>query len=53
MARFNLEARGEAFDIFNHPNFLDPNSAFGSTLFGRITAAREGRDIQLGAKLNF
>jgi hypothetical protein len=51
--RFNLEVRGEAFDVFNHPNFLDPNSAFGSTLFGRISSAREGRDVQLGAKLNF
>jgi hypothetical protein len=51
--RFALEIRGEAFNIFNHPNFLDPNSAFGSALFGRITSAREGRDIQVAAKLIF
>ena len=51
--RFNLQFRAEAFNVFNHANFLDPNTAFGSALFGRITSAREPRDIQLGLKLIF
>ena len=51
--RANFELRGESFNVLNHAQFLDPNSAFGSALFGRITSAREPRDIQIGAKLIF
>jgi hypothetical protein len=51
--RFKMEFRAEAYNIFNHPNFNDPNTAAGSALFGVITSARTPRDIQLALKLIF
>ena len=52
--RFNLQLRGEALNITNHPN---PNG-FGSTnitstLFGQITSFRAPRRIQISMKLTF
>jgi hypothetical protein len=52
--RFNLQLRGEGFNLPNHPN----PSGFGSTnntstLFGQITSFRAPRRIQIGAKLTF
>jgi hypothetical protein len=46
--------RGEASNVFNHPN----PSLFGSlsnisTLFGTVTTYRDPRIIQLGAKFYF
>ena len=34
-------------------NFLNPNSSLQSTAFGRITAARDPRIMQIAAKLYF
>ncbi|HVA71645.1 MAG TPA: TonB-dependent receptor [Candidatus Limnocylindrales bacterium] len=58
--RFNLQFRAEAFDVFNHPNFGDPNLSLGSSSFGVITSTRFGaadfgssRQIQLALKLQF
>jgi len=56
-----LQIRGEAFNIANHPNFLQPNGAFvpgtnglnSSSTFGTITAARDPRTIQIAMKLIF
>ena len=52
--------RTEFFDIFNHPNFGNPNLAVGSGNFGRITSTRftqgdfgSSRQIQFGLKLQF
>ncbi len=52
--RFRFQIRGEASNVLNHAN---PNT-FGSTnntstLFGTITAYRDPRIIQLGAKFYF
>lgn len=52
--RFRFQLRGEAENVFNHAN----PSTFGSlsnasTLFGTVTAFRDPRIIQLGAKLYF
>ena len=49
----NLELRGEAFNIFNHPNFDLPNTIADSAQFGRIFSAGAARQIQLGLKLTF
>jgi hypothetical protein len=54
-----LQLRAEAFNVFNHPNFRNPNTGFvpnasganGSASFGTITSANNGRAIQLAAHL--
>lgn len=58
--RLNTEFRAEAFDIFNHPNFGNPNLSVGSSTFGTITSTRfpptdfgSSRQIQLALKLLF
>jgi len=58
--RINSEFRAEFFDIFNHPNFGNPNLTFPSSTFGEITSTRfptgdfgSSRQIQLALKLEF
>jgi len=58
--RINTEFRAEFFDIFNHPNFGDPNLVFGQSTFGLISSTRfptgdfgSSRQIQLALKLQF
>ena len=66
--RFNLEVRGEAFQITNSPQFANPASAnpqasLTSATFGYVTSTLGsgsgvngtggGRAIQLGAKVTF
>ncbi len=53
----SLELSGEAFNLFNHTNFLNPVSTtggnIGSASFGRITGALEPRLIQITARYQF
>jgi hypothetical protein len=51
--RFNLELRGESFNLTNSPQFSNPDVTLGDANFGYITGASGGRVIQLGAKLSF
>jgi hypothetical protein len=51
--QFRFQFRVEAFNLFNHVNPSTLNSAFANTDFGQITAARDNRQLQLGAKLYF
>ena len=58
--RIGTEFRAEAFDIFNHPSFGDPNLNFGSATFGVITSTRfptgdfgSSRQLQFALKLIF
>jgi Carboxypeptidase regulatory-like domain/TonB dependent receptor-like, beta-barrel len=58
--RMNLQFRTEAFDVFNHPNFGNPNLNPQSSSFGRITSTRfptgdfgSARQLQLSLKLQF
>jgi hypothetical protein len=49
--RFRIGA--EFFNIFNHPNFSAVGSVYGSPTYGNITAALDGRHIQVSARLTF
>ncbi|MEO8735498.1 MAG: carboxypeptidase regulatory-like domain-containing protein [Edaphobacter sp.] len=51
--RITLKARVEAFNLFNHPNFLGPNASFASSSFGQITSASDPRILQAAVKLSF
>jgi hypothetical protein len=56
--RFNLEARGEAFNIFNHANWnnsttVQPIVSISSSTFGQITSFSPPRIIQLAMKFRF
>jgi Carboxypeptidase regulatory-like domain/TonB dependent receptor-like, beta-barrel len=48
-----LQFRAEMFNVFNTPNFEQPNIFLGTPGFGRILSARDGREIQFGLKLLF
>ena len=45
-----FQFRGELFNAFNQVNYAPPLSTVGSAGFGTITAARSGRNVQLGLK---
>ena len=50
----NLQAKAEAFNLFNHPNFGLPNTTVDSTTtFGTITTAQAQRQIQLSLRVSF
>jgi len=52
IGRLNTTFRAETFNLFNHANFLPPNSAYGSTGFGEHTTARSGRIMQFSLKIS-
>jgi hypothetical protein len=51
--RATLHIRGEAFNLFNHPNFGGLNANISSSTFGRLQSARDGRILQASMKLTF
>jgi hypothetical protein len=51
--RYRVQFRAEMFNAFNHPNFGDPNTAFGTKTFGQISSAAPGRVIQFALKFYF
>jgi hypothetical protein len=48
-----LQLRVEAFNVFNHAQFLNPSGEFNSSTFGIVTSARDPRILQLGVKFAF
>jgi hypothetical protein len=48
-----IQLRGEAFNVFNHTNFRTINTNVTQAAYGQVTAVRDPRIIQLGAKFNF
>ncbi len=48
-----LQFRAEATNAFNIVNLNEPNQTVGNSNFGRITSARDMRQIQLGLRLSF
>lgn len=52
--RANVQFRAEAFNAFNTPLFNGPNTAFGSSNFGKITSqANFPRYLQLGLHITY
>ena len=66
--RFNLEFRAEAFNLFNHPNFVGAfapsgqpagasystlTTALNSSTFGQINGAYDPRILQFAMKFYF
>lgn len=52
--RLHLQLRGEFFNATNTARFRDPNTSFGNSSFGVISAqANSPRQAQLGARLTF
>jgi hypothetical protein len=54
--RTRVQLRLEAYNVFNHTNFANPNGDVNSSNFGRISALRRNtnpRQVQLGAKFFF
>ena len=51
--RHRVQARVEAFNVWNQARFLQPNGTIGTAPFGQITAAEDGRIIQLAVKYSF
>lgn len=49
----SLEFRFEAFNIWNHAQFVNPGGGFGSGLFGVVSQARDARIMQAGLKFLF
>jgi len=52
----NLQFRAEALNVLNHGNWANPNTLFGSALFGKVTGLQTGnqsRIIQLALHLEF
>jgi hypothetical protein len=48
-----LMFRFEMFNALNEPQFGNPNVSFGSSTFGQISSAQDGRTMQLAAKYSF
>jgi hypothetical protein len=48
-----IDFRAEAFNIFNHPNFNNPNSSMGSLQRGQLQSAFDPRIIQFALKFIF
>ena len=48
-----LQLRFEAFNVFNHAQFMNPTGEINSSSFGLVTGARAPRILQVGAKFLF
>jgi hypothetical protein len=54
----NLQLRGEAFNVLNHPNWstvctVATDAGCTGGTFGQVTAAHDARILQLGGKVSF
>jgi hypothetical protein len=48
-----LQLRLEAFNVFNHAQFINPSGEINNGTFGFVTSARDPRILQIGVKFGF
>jgi hypothetical protein len=46
-----VQLRVEAFNALNHPQFFGVSQNLANSNFGVVTAARDGRIVQLGMRV--
>jgi hypothetical protein len=51
--RSSFDLRGEAFNLFNHVNYMAPNSNVSNSTFGSITGYFPPRQLQVAGKISF
>ena len=52
--RFRVQFRAESFNLFNHPQFGQPNATIGSGSVGQITSTvGNPRQLQLALRVMF
>ncbi len=51
--RMALQVRAEFFNIFNHTEFLEPDTNISSGTFGQVTSTYPARVIQFGGRFTF
>lgn len=51
--KVKFQIRADAYDLFNSPNFGQPNASIGTAGAGIISSANDSRTIQLGGVLRF
>jgi hypothetical protein len=48
-----IQFRSELFNLFNHPNFFNPDNTVGDGTFGRLQSSRDPRIAQFAVKYLF
>jgi hypothetical protein len=51
--RLDVELRGDAFNLFNHAEFSNPDTNIGDPNFGQVSNTADPRIIQLALHLKF
>lgn len=51
--RLATQFRVEAFNVFNHPSFINVDTVYGDGNYGEVNSAHDPRILELALKINF